>query len=134
MDKCNEGCDEISNYLIVRTLSDRNTIPCIKRINGMKVTVIGDDFSYKEYMLQGGDPCVNSNWKENFSSAIVSTTIGHVTVEEVITSEITDLYLNQRFPKALEGFRVTFITLNSTFSKVSGDRWAITINTLRNNG
>lgn len=116
-------------YRVVRTIAERNTIPCDERINGMRVTVVGGDSTYKEYMLKGGDPCVNSNWEEIPSASTISQMTGHSTVEED-TATITDLYLNERFPDSLEGYRVTFLNLKSTFMKISADRWVITNNIL----
>lgn len=122
----NNCCENIPTYRVVNTITERNSIPCIERLNGMLVTVIGSDSSYKEYMLRGGDPCVNSNWTERFGMSQVNLNIGHVTIEDIITEVISDLYLNTRFPQSMEGFRVTFLDLKSTFMKISGDRWVLT--------
>lgn len=117
-------------YRVVQTIYERNTIPCSERLNGMLVTVVGSDSSYKQFMLQGGDPCVNSNWKPVLDLSAILSMVGHFTIEDDVNGEIEDIYLNTRFPKSLEGFRVTFLSLNTTFMKISGDRWVIT-NTVR---
>lgn len=124
---CNE-IDSLAAYRIVQTIYERNTIPCVERLNGMLVTVVGANKSYSQYMLQGGDPCVNSNW------VLYSTGIDplgdHKTIEEEATLPITSNYLNSRFPTAKEGFKVTVLNLNTTFMKVFGDRWVMTNNVL----
>lgn len=123
------NCDGvILPYRVVQTLTERNSIPCTERINGMIVTVVGKDKSYKQYMLKGGDPCVNSNWKDLFDLETVLDSIGHVTTYEEVKEYISDEYLNTRFPKAKEGFRVTFTELNTTFTKTHGEVWGITNN------
>lgn len=124
---CNE-IDSLAAYRVVQTIYERNTIPCVERLNGMLVTVVGADKSYLQYMLQGGDPCVNSNW------VLYSTGIdplgNHKTIEEEVALPITSSYLNSRFPTAKEGFKVTVLNLNTTFMKVFGDRWVMTNNVL----
>lgn len=49
-------------FRIVRTIKERNSIDCCHRKLGMKVMVIGQDHSFKEYTLQGEDTCKNENW------------------------------------------------------------------------
>ena len=124
---CNE-IDSLAAYRVVQTIYERNTIPCIERINGMIVTVVGNDLSYKQYMLQGGDPCVNSNWV--LYSTGIDTLGNHKTIEVEIALPITSSYLNSRFPTVKEGFKVTVLNLNTTFMKVFGDRWVMTNNVL----
>lgn len=124
------NCDEINaSYKIVQTITERNTIPCEERINGMIVTVVGNDFSYKQYMLKGGDPCVNSNWKpHNLSIEELNDVIGHKTITTEVTVPITSSELNTRFPKAKEGFQVTYTALNTTFMKIFDDSWLMSNN------
>lgn len=124
---CNE-IDSLAAYRVVQTIYERNTIPCIERINGMIVTVVGSDLSYNQYMLQGGDPCVNSNWV--LYSTGIDTLGNHQSIEEETNLPITSSYLNSRFPTAKEGFKVTVLNLNTTFMKVFGDRWVMTNNVL----
>ena len=124
---CNE-IDSLAAYRVVQTIYERNTIPCIERINGMIVTVVGNDLSYKQYMLQGSDPCVNSNWV--LYSTGIDTLGNHKSIEEELNLPITSSYLNSRFPTAKEGFKVTVLNLNTTFMKVFGDRWVMTNNIL----
>lgn len=121
---CPEG-SILPVYRIVQTIYERNAIPCEERMNGLLVTVVGDNETYKQYMLQGGDPCVNNNWVEIMSLNEVMNKLGHKTIEENITEEITPIYLNTKFPETLEGFSVTFTTRNTTFTKLSGNRWGI---------
>ena len=125
MDNCCDNSVQILAYRVVQTIYERNTIPCEERLNGMMVTVVGSDSSYKQYMMQGGDPCVNSNWVEMLNLNEVANTLGHVTVETEEQEVITNLYLNERFPGTKEGFTVTFLDRNTSFKKVSGSRWAI---------
>ena len=124
------NCDEINaSYKIVQTITERNTIPCEERINGMIVTVVGNDFSYKQYMLKGGDPCVNSNWKpHSLSVEELNDVIGHKTITTEVTVPITISELNTRFPKAKEGFQVTYTALNTTFMKIFNDSWLMSNN------
>lgn len=49
-------------YRVVRTIKERNSIDCCHRKLGMRVMVIGQDYSYKEYILKGEDICSNNNW------------------------------------------------------------------------
>lgn len=126
MNNCCDNSVQILAYRVVQTIYERNTIPCEERLNGMIVTVVGPDSSYKQYMMQGGDPCVNSNWVETLNLNQIINTIGHVTVETDPLETITDLYLNERFPGTQEGFTVFFLDRNTSFKKVSLGRWVIT--------
>lgn len=117
-------CNKQIPYRVVQTIYERNSLPCEERMNGMIVTVIGTDLSYKQYILKGGDPCVNTNWKDyNLDITDVKQAIGHESVNTIPEETITSIYLNTRFPKAIEGFRVTYTTLNTTFMKIFGDSW-----------
>ena len=49
-------------YRVVRTVKERNSIACCNRKLGMRVMVIGQDYSYKDYILKGENPCSNDNW------------------------------------------------------------------------
>ena len=42
-------------YRVVKTIVDRDAIKCCWRKQGMKVVVIGEDYSYKEYVLNTSD-------------------------------------------------------------------------------
>lgn len=118
--------ESFPHYRVVQSVYERNMIPCDQRVNGMMITVVGNDRSYKQYMLRGGDPCVNDNWKEITTEEDIWNMVGHATVFEDPGFTITSEYLNSRYPKSREGFRVTFITLNSTFMRVAQDVWMIT--------
>lgn len=125
---CNK-MNSLAAYRVVQTIYERNTIPCVERLNGMVVTVVGEDKSYLQYMLKGGDPCVNSNWKPyNFSVEELNEIIGHKTITTEVTAPITSSELNTRFPKAKEGFQVTYTTLNTTFMKIFNDSWLMSNN------
>ena len=50
-------------YRVVKTIEDRDKIDCCHRKQGMKVIVIGDNFSYKEYVLRSSD-CKTNQWEE----------------------------------------------------------------------
>ena len=140
----NCGCNSaIFPYRVVQTLAERNAIPCSERMNGMIVTVVQASTTpdntgyvqpaYTQYMLKGGDPCVNSNWKKlSVDAQTLSSSVGHVTEETLNSQVVDDTYLNNKYPTALEGFKVTVLPLNTTFMKVSNNRWAIT-NTKLNN-
>lgn len=125
MNNCYPDGSPLPTYRIVQSIYERNTIPCDERMNGLLVTIVGDNQTYKQYMLQGGDPCVNSNWVEILNLNEVKNRLGHVTIETDDQDVITPAYLNERFPGTLEGFSVTFTNRNSTFTKISADRWGI---------
>lgn len=50
-------------YRVVKTIFDRNNIDCCYRKKGMKVLVVGDDLSFKEYILKT-DNCKENIWEE----------------------------------------------------------------------
>ena len=50
-------------YRVVTTLTERDNIDCCYRKQGMKAVVIGQDFSYKEYVLLSDD-CDENEWTE----------------------------------------------------------------------
>ena len=128
-------------YRIVQNLTERNTIPCDERARGMLVTVIQASAvpdesgfpppAFTQYMLQSLDICNNTSWvKYSVDNHTLATKVGHKTEEQLVAQEITSQYLNNKYPKALEGFQVTITPLNSTFMKVSSDRWVLTNNFL----
>ena len=49
-------------YRVVRTIKERNAIDCCHRKLGMRVMVIGQDYSYKDYILKGENICSNDDW------------------------------------------------------------------------
>lgn len=123
--------ESVRHYRVVNSIFERNTIPCEERINGMLVTVTGLDNSYKQYILKGGDPCVNTNWKEfGLSYPNIEKAVGHETIPSLESQylPVTSSYLNSRYPESKEGFRVTVSNLNTTFMKVYGDVWVMTNN------
>ena len=50
-------------YRVVKTIVDRDAIKCCWRKQGMKVVVIGEDLSFKEYVLKT-DNCKENIWEE----------------------------------------------------------------------
>ena len=62
-------------YRVVRTVKERNAIDCCHRKLGMKVMVIGQDYSYKDYILKGENACSNDDWflDEGGSGPVIDT-------------------------------------------------------------
>ena len=50
-------------YRVVKTINDRDKIDCCHRKQGMKVIVVGEDLSFKEYILKT-DNCKENTWEE----------------------------------------------------------------------
>ena len=50
-------------YRVVKTIEDRDKIGCCHRKQGMKVVVVGDDLSFKEYILKSKQ-CSENIWEE----------------------------------------------------------------------
>ena len=50
-------------YHVVKTITDRDNIQCCYRKQGMKVLVVGNDLSFKEYVLKTDD-CKENIWEE----------------------------------------------------------------------
>ena len=50
-------------YRVVKTIEDRDAIKCCWRKQGMKVVVIGENLSFKEYILKT-DNCKENTWEE----------------------------------------------------------------------
>lgn len=138
MSNCNCNSTPIFPYRIVQNLRERNSLPCSERIRGMKVLVVQGVLNtvntpYTEYMLQGADPCNNDNWvKVTVDNVVLENTVGHATEETLDESPITDEYLNLKYPAVIEGFKVTVLPLQTTFMKISKNRWVITNNILNN--
>ena len=79
-------------YRVVKTIADRDAIKCCWRKQGMKVLVIGNDLSFKEYVLK------SSNCKENVWEEI------NLTVEEnevFLTEDYSELEENLTTQKEL---------------------------------
>lgn len=135
---CNCGPLPIFPYRVVQNLKERNSLPCAERIRGMKVVVVQgvvgtETPPYTEYMMQGNDPCNNDNWRKiTVDNVVLENTVGHATEETLDEDPISDEYLNLKYPAVLEGFKVTILPLNTTFMKISQDRWVITNNILNN--
>ena len=141
MSDCNKT--PIFPYRVVQNYAERNSIPCTERIRGMIVTVITtsnvtDETGtipppFTQYMLQGMNICDNSSWvRYSVDNIILSMTVGHKTENEEVSQPISNSYLDNKYPKALEGFKVTIVPLNTTFMKISEGRWVITNNIVNN--
>lgn len=50
-------------YHVLNTIEERDTISCCYRKQGMKVVVVGPDFSFKEYVLKTSN-CDENTWEE----------------------------------------------------------------------
>ena len=50
-------------YHVVKNISERDSIDCCYRKLGMKVLVIGNDLSFKEYILKTNN-CKENIWEE----------------------------------------------------------------------
>lgn len=149
MNNCNNSCSEllVAPYRVVQNIQERNTIPCVERKDGMIVTVVNDTIPYTQYILKGGDPCINSNWK-NYTEYIKETTKEtvresllelikeffsenyHETVIDNTLTNVTNEYLNTNYGEKLEGFRVHFTSLGTTFTKIKDNVWVMTNNLL----
>ena len=73
--KDNDKIDDsnlIGGYRVVESIDDRNAIDCCFRKLGMMVMVIGDDFSFTEYVLTE-NLCDNNGWVEFTPSTTVDT-------------------------------------------------------------
>ena len=130
MNNCNE-CMEMGfpHFKVVANLSERNSIPCDQRVDGMLVNVRDlPGTNHKIYMLKGDDICNNGNWKEYNTLDYFRETLGHVIITEQIPTDflVTSPYLNTRFPKAESGFRVTYTELNTSFMKLDDGNWVLT--------
>lgn len=51
-------------YVVVKTIEERDKISCCDRLANMVVLVVGNDFSFKEYSLQGDKICEEPQWVE----------------------------------------------------------------------
>ena len=98
-------------YRVVRTIKERNAIDCCHRKLGMKVMVIGQDYSYKDYILKGENTCSNDNWflNEGGSGPVIDTindsdvTLLNDYGDLDITKDIeTQQYLNQVLSSILQ--------------------------------
>lgn len=123
--------DPVLPYRVVQKRAEMRAIPCDERINGMIVTVIEED--YKQYMLKGGDRCNNNNWVENsIDLSVILNTMGHDILEYGNCSDLTDSLLNEFYPDAKPGFRVTVEVCQVTYMKINDGRWA-SYSTFNNN-
>ena len=77
-------------YHVVKNISERDSINCCYRKLGMKVLVVGNDLSFKEYILKT-DNCKENTWEEI-----------NVTVEENITIEENEVFLTEDYSELSE--------------------------------
>ena len=71
-------------YKVVRTIKERDAIDCCHKKVGMKVMVVGQDLSFKEFILKGDGKCSNGYWEE------ISEVDTHIEDSEVIITENTE--------------------------------------------
>ena len=125
---CDCNCEKlVQGFRVVQTISERNSIPCSERLNGMIVIVVEDNYqAYKLTPKSNKDVCKNIGWVKNgLSYEDIINKLGHYTELDYTGNgdDITKLYLNTRYPKVLEGFRVFIEPLNITFEKIVDDNW-----------
>lgn len=82
-------------YRVVRTIKERDKIDCCHKKVGMKVMVIGQDLSFKEYTLKGDGKCSTSYWEESGEGGLSSVDETQVSLVEDYT-ELGDVPVNQR--------------------------------------
>ena len=71
-------------YKVVRTIKERDAIDCCHKKVGMKVMVVGQDLSFKEFILKGDGKCSNGYWEE------ISEVDKYIEDSEVIITENTE--------------------------------------------
>ena len=71
-------------YRVVRTIKERDAIDCCHKKVGMKVMVVGQDLSFKEFILKGDGKCSNGYWEE------ISEVDTYIEDSEVIITENTE--------------------------------------------
>ena len=70
-------------YRVVRTIKERDAIDCCHRKPGMRVMVVGQDYSFREYILKGQDTCSSGYWEEYATDTIdTNVTDGEVSLTE----------------------------------------------------
>lgn len=111
-------------YRVVRTIKERNAIDCCHRKLGMRVMVIGQDYSYKDYILKGED-CSNDDWYlvNNDSEGPIDTiTDGDVTLlDDYSDLNIgTNIETQQDLNKALHDLLITILG-----NQTSGDKFYV---------
>lgn len=81
-------------YRVVRTIKERDSIDCCYRKLGMRVMVIGQDYSFKDYILKGDNLCSNEGWV--LASIDPTTPINTVEDSDVILlDDYSDLDITQ---------------------------------------
>ncbi len=82
-------------FHVVQTIQERNKIDCCHRKPGMRVVVVGDDQSFKEFELVSSS-CKTNSWREIISSADESTVRLISDYGELGPDLTTQLHLNQK--------------------------------------
>ena len=82
-------------FHVVQTIQERNKIDCCHRKPGMRVVVVGDDQSFKEFELVSSS-CKTNSWREIISSADESTVRLISDYSELGPDLTTQLHLNQK--------------------------------------
>ena len=81
-------------YRVVATVEDRDNIHCCYRKKGMKVMVVGQDLSFKEYVLLS-EKCTGNSWKEVEYTQEIEVTEGSVVLTEDY-SELGEMIKSQK--------------------------------------
>ena len=86
-------------YRVVKTINDRDKIDCCHRKQGMKVIVVGEDLSFKEYILKTNS-CKENVWEEVKNLAVEENEVFLIEdyselSEDLITQKDLNLVLKQ---------------------------------------
>ena len=85
-------------YRVVKTIEERDKIDCCHRKQGMKVVVIGDDLSFKEYVLRSQN-CKENIWLELdvavLEEKVLLTEDDSELEEDLLTQQDLNLVLKQ---------------------------------------
>jgi len=116
-------------YRVVRTVKERNAIDCCHRKLGMRVMVMGQDYSYKEYILKGENPCSNDNWEldEGGSGGIDTINDSDVT----LLDDYSDLDITQNIETQQDLNQVLATILRALLNNhVVGDKYYLHIQSI----
>ena len=109
-------------YRVVRTIKERDSIDCCYRKLGMRVMVIGQDYSFKDYILKGDNLCSNEGWV--LASIDPTTPIDTVEDSDVILlDDYSDLDVTQNIETQQDLNRVLATVLKTILlSQTIGDK------------
>ena len=127
-------------YRVVKTIAERDAIKCCWRKQGMKVVVIGEDLSFKEYVLKT-DNCKENIWEEvdviteeidakTTDIVVATTTVGAINAGETVPvgtniQELTELLLNKTFYPTFAN--PTFNLTNNAGLREVGSSFSVTL-------